>query len=104
MQSLHTQDKDFPFCGGSLIAKDLLTAAHCISEDFNSNFTVVVGECKLTESAYGDEVEIRENGIHPLYMNSSVNRDFDIALTFLSRPTTANVSLVHLNKNNSYPP
>ncbi|KAL7453578.1 hypothetical protein ACHAWC_005239 [Mediolabrus comicus] len=109
--AVYSQDNDFPFCGGSLIAVDVvLTAAHCIPDSLNNtNITIVIGEYNLTDGIYGDKVEIKENVKHPLYMSTKNDKDYDIALTFLSRPTMAaannNTSqLVHLNKNNSYPP
>ena len=99
------QDDDFPFCGGSLIAADVvLTAAHCIPDDYEGNITVMEGEYNLTDSELGDVVRIRENILHPLY-NKEIINDFDIALAFLERPVTIEKgSLVHLNSNNSYPP
>lgn len=105
--AVYSQDNDFPFCGGSLIATDvILTAAHCIPDNINNtNITIVIGEYNLTDGIYGDQVEIKENVKHPLYMSTKNDKDYDIALTFLSRLTTAGAnSLVHLNKNNSYPP
>lgn len=101
------QDYDFVFCGGSLIAADVvLTAAHCIPEedDYAGNITVMEGEYNLTDGELGDVVRIRENVRHPLYQNET-NNDFDIALTFLERPTTIETDrLIYLNRNDSYPP
>jgi len=99
------QDYDFVFCGGSLIAVDVvLTAAHCIPEDdYGGNITVMEGEYNLTDGELGDVVRIRENVLHPLYQKETDN-DFDIALTFLERPTTIETDrLIYLNRNDSYP-
>jgi len=85
----------------------VLTAAHCIPEDENDytgNITVMEGEYNLTDGELGDVVRIRENVLHPLYQIET-NNDFDIALTVLERPTTIeNDRLIHLNRNDSYPP
>lgn len=103
--AVYFQDDDFPFCGGSLIAADVvITAAHCIPVDYVGNITVMEGEHNLTDSELGDVVRIRENILHPLY-NKEIMNDFDIALTFLERPTAIEKSsLIHLNMNSSYPP
>jgi len=89
------------YCGGSLISKSIiLTAAHCVALD--ESFTVVIGRHNLTDDTVGDEVTISEKVLHPIY-NMMASVDYDIALVFLSRPTTADVDIVHINADKSVP-
>ena len=89
------------FCGGSLIANDVvLTAAHCIYLDMN--FTVVIGRYNLTNINVGDDVTIAEKVPHPNY-NMRISEDYDFGLVFLSRPTTVDVDIAPINANNSVP-
>lgn len=89
------------FCGGSLIDRTVvLTAAHCVA--FDDNFTVVVGRRNLTDETVGDVVAVVEKVLHPRYDMSS-SEDYDVALLFLMRPTTADVDVVRINADGSIP-
>ncbi|KAL7543821.1 hypothetical protein ACHAXR_013141 [Thalassiosira sp. AJA248-18] len=89
------------FCGGSLISTSVvLTAAHCVV--FDDSFTVVIGRHNLTSTNVGDDVTIAEKVIHPNY-DFRISDDYDVALVFLSRPTTADVDIVQINPDNSIP-
>lgn len=89
------------FCGGTLISKSVvLTAAHCVA--FEGNYTVAIGRHNLTNSDVGDDVSIAETVVHPSY-DMWMSDNYDIALLFLSRPTTADVDLVNINANSTLP-
>lgn len=95
--SVSLQGSNGHFCGGSLIAKDVvLTAAHCMGGSYN----VVIGRHDFGDKD-GDVVSMKREIIHPNYNTQTDENDF--ALVFLSRPTTANVKLVKVNKNNGFP-
>ena len=86
------------FCGGSLIAKDvILTAAHCQG----GNYNVVLGRHDVDDND-GEVIAMKKELPHPNYDSSSTNNDF--MLVFLDSAVTAtNVDLVTLNSDSSAP-
>ena len=77
-----------------------MTAAHCIALD--ASFTVVVGRHNLTDTTVGDDVTKSKKIPHPQY-DIRVSDDYDVALVFLSRPTTADVDVLQINTDHSLP-
>ena len=93
------------FCGGSLIAKDVvLTAAHCSEKVMGTNQAtiVVIGRHDLTDERSGEELIVREEKIHPKHLNS-VEFDYDVALLFLERPTMTRGDVLTLNSDSNTP-
>jgi len=86
------------FCGGSLIAKDvILTAAHCQG----GNYNVVLGRHDVDDND-GEVIAMKKELPHPNYDSQSTNNDF--MLVFLDSAVSAtNVDLVTLNSDSSVP-
>ena len=96
---------DSPFCGGSMIALDVvLTAGHCLTlTEGIQPFTIVVGRHNVTHSSQGEEFTNNSWGIpHPDY-NLYKGDDNDFGLIILPNRTTQNISLVRLNANDTTP-
>eukprot|EP00956_Cyclotella_meneghiniana_P003256 scaffold3951_cov69-Cyclotella_meneghiniana.AAC.19 len=92
------------FCGGVLIACDtVLTAAHCTNEvsKNQSPITVVVSRHDLSSSS-GEELQVKEERVHPQYLDS-VEYDNDFALLFLERATMSKVDYITINHDRDQP-
>jgi trypsin len=87
------------FCGGSLIAADVvLTAAHCQG----GNYSVIIGRHDLSDDQSGEEIAIDYELPHPDYDDATTDNDFN--LVFLSRAVSAEyLNLVTLNTDAEAP-
>jgi len=91
------QDGIGHFCGGTLIATDVvLTAAHCQG----GNYDVVVNRYDLNSND-GETISIDYEVPHPKYNDKTTDNDFN--LVFLSRPTKENVALMNINDDSNTP-
>ena len=91
------QDNIGHFCGGSLIAADMiLTAAHCQG----GSYDVVINRHNL-DSNSGESIPMAKEFPHPDY-NDKVT-DGDWMLVKLDRATTQNVPFININYDASKP-
>ena len=87
------------FCGGTLIAKDvILTAAHCQGGPYD----VVIGRHDLWDEENGEVIAIKSEMPHPNF--DALSMDYDFMLVFLERAAdVSNDELMTLNSQNNVP-
>ena len=88
------------FCGGSLIARDVvLSAAHCDSSG-EGNYNAVVGRHAHVDND-GQELSVKKALPHPEYDSEITNNDF--LLIFLNDAASENINIVKLNSDAATP-
>ncbi|MFJ5552163.1 S1 family serine peptidase [Streptomyces sp. NPDC093225] len=91
MAALLSKGKTSPvqrqFCGGSLIAPNVvLTAAHCVTGEKPSKLEVTVGRTVLSKKNQGQLRDVRSLTVHPRYAKG--DEAYDLALVELAKPVT----------------
>jgi trypsin len=92
------------FCGGSLIAPDIiLSAGHCNGEYSIglSTYNAVVGRYDLDKGWIGESLKVRKEIRHPDFDDFTVDNDFNIVV--LNSPVTKTEVFVNLNVDASIP-
>lgn len=95
--AISIQDGIGHFCGGSLIAPDMvLTAAHCQG----GTYDVVIGRHNLNSNS-GESIPMKKETPYPKYNDKTTDGDWMLVL--LERPTKQNVPFIKLNSDKNSP-
>merc|ERR1719291_735002 len=92
------QDGIGHFCGGSLIARDVvLSAAHCQG----GRFDVVIGRHDLNVESEGQKIEVDREVPHPEYVKSMTDNDY--MLIYLKEPADEAYDVISPNSDPDTP-
>lgn len=102
--AVYLMDGDSPFCGGSLIARDIvLTAGHCLTmAEGIQPYAIVIGRHNVSHTAEGEEFTNAWGIPHPDY-NLYRGDDNDFGLIVLPNRTQQNDTLIQLNQDDDLP-
>ena len=95
-----------PFCGGTVIAKDIiLSAGHCngASMGLLDTYRAVVGRWDLTDVNKGRSIKVKLEVQHPKYSEQNVDNDFNIIVLTEKIREEEGVMIATINSDGKVP-